>query len=164
MTLNPVPVALKEIARETSQELAALFMEKDLSIELLIEDNLPIIMADGQQLGRVLTNLLTNAAKFSPRGGCIRLRAYPHKTALRVDVEDQGPGIPSQQQKGLFARYQQIDSGAPKGRKGTGLGLAICKEIVWLHQGCIWVESPIEGNIGSRFSFTLPLPDESTSS
>ncbi|AJF06634.1 hybrid sensor histidine kinase/response regulator [Geoalkalibacter subterraneus] len=164
MTLTLLPVSVEEIARETSQELAALFMEKNLSIGLQIENDLPIINADGQQLGRVLANLLTNAAKFSPQDGCIRLRAYLHKTTVRIDVEDQGPGIPPQQQKGLFARYQQIDSGEPKGRKGTGLGLAICKEIVRLHQGSIWVESPIDDNIGSRFSFTLPLPDETSPS
>jgi signal transduction histidine kinase len=139
-------------------------MEKNLSVDLQIEDDLPIINADGQQLGRVLTNLLTNAAKFSPRDGCIRLLAYRYKTTVRVDVEDHGPGIPPQQQKGLFGRYQQIDSGEPKSRKGTGLGLAICKEIVRLHQGSIWVESPIDDDTGSRFSFTLPLPDETSPS
>jgi signal transduction histidine kinase/CheY-like chemotaxis protein len=164
MTLTPLPVSIREIAQETSRELAALFMEKNLSVDLQIEDDLPIINADGQQLGRVLTNLLTNAAKFSPRDGCIRLLAYRYKTTVRVDVEDHGPGIPPQQQKGLFGRYQQIDSGEPKSRKGTGLGLAICKEIVRLHQGSIWVESPIDDDTGSRFSFTLPLPDETSPS
>ncbi len=162
MTLTPLPVSIREIAQETSQELAALFMEKDLSIDLQIENDIPIINADGQQLGRVLTNLLTNAAKFSPRDGCIRLRAYLYKKSLRIDVEDHGPGIPPQQQKGLFGRYQQIASGEPKSRKGTGLGLAICKEIVRLHQGNIWVESPIDDHTGSRFSFTLPLPEDSS--
>lgn len=165
MEIHPAPFQFGEMARRTFQDLAALFLEKDLHLHYENCDALPIILADEQQLSRVLTNLLTNAAKFSPRGANITLAAQyidptPDSPAtLRVDVSDTGPGIPTDQQKDLFARYQQVHGKGAGSRKGTGLGLAICKEIVHVHGGRIWVESPLRDGAGSRFSFTIPLPE-----
>ena len=136
--------------------------DKNLAVCLDIPGDLPYVMADGKQLSRVLTNLLTNAVKFSPQAGRITLSARHEtnsrgqKDCLVISVSDEGPGIPLNQQKKLFIRYQQINTGNIF-RKGTGLGLAICKEIIHLHGGDVWVESPIKNNKGSRFSFSLPL-------
>jgi len=161
MEIHPAPFHFGAMARRTFQDLAALFLEKDLHLRFDNCDALPIIQADEQQLGRVLTNLLTNAAKFSPRGAEIiltaqRLDQTPDSPAtLRVDISDAGPGIPVDQQKDLFGRYQQVRGKNAGSRKGTGLGLAICKEIVHLHGGRIWVESQGLGQ-GSCFFFILP--------
>jgi signal transduction histidine kinase len=108
---------------------------------------------------------LSNAIKFTPTGGAIIVRAHlaegrVQKQAkfLQVSVADTGPGISPEQQQKLFARYQQLPA-ARTFAKGTGLGLAICKEIVLLHGGEIWMESPLTADGGSRFSFTLPIDE-----
>ncbi|KIH77342.1 His Kinase A (phospho-acceptor) domain-containing protein [Geoalkalibacter ferrihydriticus] len=164
MQIHPGPFRFDTLARATFQDLAALFLEKDLQLDFSPDENLPVILGDEQQLQRVLANLLTNAAKFSRRGGRILitarlLEALPEgATSLQVEVADEGPGIAKNQQKELFGRYQQIRGDTPRSREGTGLGLAICKEIVHLHGGRIWVESPINAAGGSRFCFTIPQP------
>ena len=162
MTIQPAPFSVTGMTEQTLKDLAALFLEKDIQVDFRPQENLPVIVADEQQLSRVLTNLLTNAVKFTPKGGMIEIQAGVVRDdddagtqRLHIDIVDSGPGIPPEQQQELFARYQQV---APKSRKGTGLGLAICKEIVSLHHGRIWVESPVKDGRGSRFSFTLPMP------
>lgn len=162
MAIKPAPLHLPDLIHQTIRDLAALFLEKNLEVKVDLPQQVPVLTVDGQQLSRVLANLLTNAAKFSPRNGLIRLAvtippgSEGNPDTVRIDVEDSGPGIPQDQQKALFSRYQQVGSEARRVRKGTGLGLAICKEIVHLHNGRIWVESPISGSLGSRFSFLLP--------
>jgi len=164
MQIHPAPIALRPLVERTLADLAALFMEKNLEITLGIPEETPWVMADGKQLVRVMTNLLTNAIKFTPFGGKIIISATiasPSKQgheSLQVSVSDTGPGIPREQQQRLFARYQQLPV-ARVFRKGTGLGLAICKEIIHLHSGDIWLTSPIDENGGSSFTFTLPLAD-----
>ncbi|WP_027714251.1 hybrid sensor histidine kinase/response regulator [Desulfuromonas sp. TF] len=162
MQLHPCPLSILPIVERAAAGLSMQLKDKNLFVCLDIPRDLPYVMADGKQLSRVLTNLLTNAVKFSPQAGRITLSAR-HETNCRgqkdclvISVSDEGPGIPLNQQKKLFIRYQQINTGNIF-RKGTGLGLAICKEIIHLHGGDVWVESPIKNNKGSRFSFSLPL-------
>lgn len=162
MQLHPCPLSILPLAERAATGLSMQLKDKNLAVCLDVPKDLPHVMADGKQLARVLTNLLTNAIKFSPQGGKIALIAQHsancrgHRDCLVISVSDEGPGIPLAQQKKLFIRYQQINTGNVF-RKGTGLGLAICKEIILLHGGEIWVESPAKGNKGSRFSFSLPL-------
>jgi signal transduction histidine kinase len=135
--------------------------EHRLQVEMELPENLPQVMADEKQLTRVLSNLISNAVKFTPDGGHIRIAAARATTrqkqpALEITVSDSGCGVPEEQQKTLFDRYEQLPS-ATVYRKGTGLGLAICKEIVGLHNGDIAVRSPIADGAGSCFAFTLPL-------
>jgi signal transduction histidine kinase len=166
MQIYPSPLQVGKFMERACTDLAPLFMDKDLRVVLDLPEEIPYVLADGRQLSRVLTNLLTNAAKFTPAGGQIVLSAAcpavcPTRhlqSCLQISVADTGPGIPAEQQQKLFGRYQQLPAGAMF-RKGTGLGLAICKEIVHLHNGEIWVESPISSEGGSRFSFTLPLAE-----
>lgn len=166
MQISPIPLQILPLAERAVTDLSATFREKGLTVRIEIPQELPYAMADGKQLARVLTNLLSNAAKFTSAGGKIVLTATQPaicptaelKACLQVSVIDNGPGIPSEQQQKLFSRYQQLHP-ASMFRKGTGLGLAICKEITTLHGGTIWVESPVDQNGGSRFTFTLPLCD-----
>lgn len=164
MQIHPFPLSIRQLAKRALTDLSTQFKEKKLEVRIEIDKDLPLVMVDGKQLMRVLTNLLINAVKFSPEGGDVTLSAHlPSsgptgglKDCLVVSVCDSGPGIPAEQQKKLFGRYQQLAS-ARMFRKGTGLGLAICKEITGLHGGEIWVESPLGESGGSRFSFTLPV-------
>jgi two-component system, OmpR family, phosphate regulon sensor histidine kinase PhoR len=125
-----------------------------------LEQQLPAddlrVMADTQYVRQLVWNLLSNASKYSSDGDLIRLRAEAMEDRVRVTVEDQGQGIPIEQQRGLFERFYRAQSGAQT--EGIGLGLAITKAIVDAHGGTIGVESaPGEG---TRVWFTLPIPTE----
>jgi signal transduction histidine kinase len=118
-------------------------------------DGIPPIFADGRRLDQVLTNLLSNALKFTGEGGSIQLRVLPDRgTGVKVEVQDSGIGIPANEIGNLFQKYRQMTSATVSEQKGTGLGLVICKMIVQAHGGNISVEST-EG-IGTTFTFTLP--------
>jgi PAS domain S-box-containing protein len=110
------------------------------------------VLADKRYARQVLSNLLANASKYSPEQSVIRVAANSLGNMVRISVEDQGPGIPPEQQAGLFERFYRVrsDSDAP----GVGLGLAIAKGIVDAHGGSIGIES--EPGSGTRVWFTLP--------
>lgn len=140
------------------QRVARLFTpiaeEKGIKIELQLASGAPkAIAADERLLERVFTNLLSNALKFTPRGGRISLEM----TAAGADqveftVSDTGPGIPADQRTRVFEKFTQGEDGRSKG--GFGLGLNICHKIVALHRGTIWIES--EPGLGSQFVFRIP--------
>ena len=87
----------------------------------------------------MLTNLISNALHFTPRGGSIRLTAEAFGPFVQISVRDNGPGIPYEYQSKIFDKFVQVKSSQALG--GSGLGLAICKEIVRAHGGTIWVDS-----------------------
>ena len=133
--------------------------ERGIGLELHVADHLPPIIADRDRIIQVLTNLCSNALKFTPSGGRISLwgdtsRAHEHDVFM-IRVEDTGPGIPSDQLEKVFDRFHQVkvkrDGNKPK---GTGLGLAICREVVSHHGGEIWAEAPPAG--GARMVFYVP--------
>ena len=114
------------------------------------------IMGDERRLKQVIFNLLSNATKFTPDGGAIKVEARKEGKQLIISVSDTGIGMTPQEQKRLFEAFYQASGGIKDKTPGTGLGLAITKSIVEKHGGRIWVES--EGlNKGSRFTFTLPI-------
>jgi len=121
-------------------------------VEIVVPADLPQVLADTRYARQVLSNLLANASKYSPEGAAIRVVATPAGTMVRISVEDQGPGIPFEQQAGLFERFYRIrnESDAP----GVGLGLAIAKGIVEAHGGSIGIDSAVGS--GTAVWFTLP--------
>ncbi len=166
LRIHPSPVLLRPLLERSVADLAPLFAEKSITPRIELADDLPYLLADAKQLARVLTNLLSNAIKFTPEGGTVTLSAEQPavcptrllKDCLQVCVTDTGSGIPPELQGILFGRFQQLPN-RDLFRKGTGLGLAICREIVTLHGGEIWVESPVADGVGSRFQFTIPLAE-----
>jgi two-component system sensor histidine kinase BaeS len=128
------------------------------------------IHLDAERVRQVLVNLVSNALKYTPQGGSVTVEcdldlkdpAYRPAGAVRVSVQDSGPGIPDHAQDKLFAKFYQVPGAraTAKGPKGTGLGLYIAKAIVEAHGGRIFVESR-EGS-GCRFSFELPLGSRET--
>ena len=119
-----------------------------------------MLIGDDQRLTQVVSNLLSNALKFSAIGGSIRIEAKLIKKSenvctIQVDVADDGIGISSEQQTRLFTSFEQAESSTTRKYGGTGLGLAICKRIVGLMQGTIGVVSEV--GVGSTFSFVVPL-------
>jgi signal transduction histidine kinase len=116
----------------------------------------PLVDADGRRIYQVMQNLITNAVKYSPDGGCITLSARTQGRELVVSVADEGLGIPATDLDRIFDRFHRVQTEMSRGIGGTGLGLAICKGLVEAHGGRIWAESDGEGK-GSTFRFTLPL-------
>jgi len=133
--------------------------EKNQNIVVNVNANVPpFIISDDLRLSQVITNLLTNAIKFTPENGIITLNAEKldetdGEITLRIEVVDSGIGISEEQQKRLFTSYHQADNSITKNFGGTGLGLAISKRIVELMQGTIWIESEL--NKGAKFIFTI---------
>jgi signal transduction histidine kinase len=116
----------------------------------------PRITADPDRLRQVLTNLITNAVKYSPQGGSITIRCRERGSQhVVVEVVDPGMGIPSDQIARLFQKFQRVRTDEHLQVPGTGLGLYICRLIVEGHGGQIWVESEI--GKGSTFGFVLPI-------
>ncbi|NOY86366.1 MAG: response regulator [Deltaproteobacteria bacterium] len=132
-------------------------------IQMELPDDLPEIEADPDKVAQILTNLTTNALKFSPGGSPVVIsarllegrRENDKSDLVRISVTDQGIGITEENLEKVFERFFQIDQGAARSRTGAGLGLFISKSLVELHGGKIWVES-IHGK-GSTFHFTLSL-------
>jgi signal transduction histidine kinase/CheY-like chemotaxis protein len=123
----------------------------ELSSDLPSE--LPEVEGDPEMLGQVVTNLLDNALRYARTR--VVISAALEGGEVRVDVVDDGPGIPEDKVGALFNKFVQINRTAGRGYKGTGLGLAICKEILSLHGGRIEVASVV--GAGTRFSFRLPV-------
>ncbi|EFA70479.1 response regulator [Cylindrospermopsis raciborskii] len=113
------------------------------------------LWADPDRIIQTLTNLFSNAIKFSEPGSTVYLMTELQKDQVLVTVQDTGRGIPEDKLESIFERFQQVDSSDSRNHDGTGLGLAICKSIVQQHGGKIWVKS-ILGE-GSSFYFTLPI-------
>ena len=126
--------------------------EHGVTLAIATSSPLAPVMADGERLLQVLTNLVANALKFTPAGGTIHVTAEPDGACVRFAVRDTGAGIPPEDLPHLFDRFWQARRGASE--RGTGLGLAISKGIVEGHGGSIHVVSQVGS--GSTFSFTIP--------
>lgn len=140
------------------------YSERTQAQEVRIETDagtpdLPEIWAlgDRDRIEQVLVNLLDNALRYSPTGSRIRIRVRTSDDlTCRVDVQDEGPGIPPGELEKIFNRFYRVDKARSREQGGTGLGLAIARQIVERLHGRIWAVS--DGHDGSRFSFTLPRP------
>lgn len=116
------------------------------------------VYADPDRILQALTNLISNAIKYSPPNGTIILTAHkpePGDTEALIDVHDDGRGVPQDKLESIFERFQQVDASDSRAMGGTGLGLAICRSIVAQHGGRIWATSP--PGEGATFHFTLPI-------
>ncbi len=127
--------------------------EKAVNLSFDAPEGLPNVKADDNKITWVLTNLISNALRYTPSGGHIKLSAESFGPYVQISVNDDGAGIPYEYQSKIFDKFVQVKSDKAVG--GSGLGLAICKEIVRAHGGTIWVDS-VPGS-GSTFTFTLPI-------
>ncbi len=131
------------------------FMPQAQQKQQTLDADIPVgtcALVDGEMIGRVFSNLLHNACKFTPNGGCIRVSAHVGRDDVTVSVSDTGPGIPPEDLARIFERFYKVDRA--RGQSGTGLGLAIARHIVEGHGGRIWAESSL--GHGATFRFTLP--------
>jgi signal transduction histidine kinase len=131
-----------------------------LSLDVVVDPNVDVVVADPLRLKQVILNLLTNAVKFTPTGGRIEARAQRVDGEILVSVEDSGIGIAEDDLERIFESFQQGPRSGSGAAEGTGLGLTLSKRIVELHGGRLWVESRL--GHGSTFTFAIPAPSSTT--
>lgn len=165
----------QELMVKTAEALR--IIAQNTGITLLLGTINARVWVDRDRIIQVLTNLISNAIKFSPPNTTIEISAEwitetcslppldqegldNKQPTLLFKVKDQGRGIPIDKLESIFGRFQQVNASDSRDQGGTGLGLAICRSIVQQHNGCIWVQSQL--GQGSTFYFTLPAIDEDT--
>jgi signal transduction histidine kinase len=151
-TVSPAPCAARDLLRETESMFAPLAKTKEIRLQREESDSGLGVHAERERVLQVLSNLVGNALKFTPRGGCVTLGADREGAIVRFTVIDTGPGIARESLPHLFDRFWKKET---KGTKGTGLGLFIAKGIIAAHGGRIWVDSELGD--GAKFCFTLPF-------
>ncbi len=154
------PVSLDALVQSSVTHLIPLAQEIGIVIRQQLASDLPRVLADEDKLGRVLTNLLDNALKFTPANGQIGVLAErwsANPAYVRCAVRDTGPGVPPEFRTRIFERFVQLPDQVGR-RRGTGLGLSFCRLAIEAHGGQIWVDDAPDG--GSEFSFTVKAVEE----
>ena len=147
-----------ETVLEDVKAMTAPLAEKyNLRLDFLPVTESLIVRADQRRTVQVLVNLVSNAIKHSPEGGCIQVTHAIEGGRLVVEVSDEGSGIPAEIRENLFRRFSHLESRAERARQGLGLGLSVVKAIVEAQQGEVGVKSRQSG--GATFWFTIPLAD-----
>jgi two-component system clock-associated histidine kinase SasA len=152
--IQPHKLNLGVLCRQVLDQMTEQFQVKSQQIESDIPNDLPYVYADEERVRQVISNLLDNASKYTPRGGKIQVSML-HRTTQKIQVSvcDNGPGIPEENCDRIFEDHFRLQRDAAK--DGYGLGLSSCQRIIRAHYGRIWVES-VPGK-GSCFNFTLPV-------
>jgi signal transduction histidine kinase len=154
--LEPRRVSLPLFLRELHSAFQVLALQRGISFVVSRGPGLPeTVFWDEDRINEVLGNLLSNAFKFTDRGGRVELAVAVVPEGVRMEVRDSGAGIAPHQLPHVFEKFYQADNQSAASAKGTGLGLAIAKEIVEAHQGSIAVSSEV--GVGTAFTITLPV-------
>ncbi len=149
------PVVLDELLQESAMEIHQQWTNKNISLAIDIPPDLPTIVADAERLRQVITNLISNAYKYTRDGGRIDLVVRNGGADVNIMVKDSGVGIAEKDKQHIFTRFYRTENPLKEQAGGTGLGLSITKSLVELHGGRIWFES-VEGE-GSTFTVQLPI-------
>jgi PAS domain S-box-containing protein len=152
MSLNVKPVDPNAIVRDVVESCRPLFEKHSLVLNL--DPAVRRIDGDGDRLSQALTNLVSNAIKYSPDGGAIAIATRNEGDDVRISVRDEGIGIAPEDLERIFDRFERVETGIAGRIAGTGLGLSIVREIAKLHGGRVWAES--DPGFGSVFSLAIP--------
>ena len=155
MRLNTVNSDIVRIVEDITLSIADFVEMNEVTLVFDTELEEKIIACDGDKLERVMLNLLSNAMKFTPRGGRIEVMIYDKGDRVVISVKDTGIGIPSDKKNIIFERFRQVDASLRREREGSGIGLSLVKSLVELHGGRISVESAL--GEGSEFIIELPV-------
>lgn len=153
MAIHYAQTDIARLARFVASHFESVLPDKQIQLVVDAPDALPAEVDSGK-LQRVLSNLLSNAFKFTPAQGTVRFNVRAADATVLFVVEDTGPGIPPEMRQAVFERFRQVDSGSTRLHGGTGLGLAIVKELVSLHHGSVEVAQAAGG--GARFVVAIP--------
>jgi len=154
MRLHQDWIRLDEVARDAVTTFKMQVRQRDIALRLESRETLPQIWADPDKLAMVFTNLISNAIKFTPKGGKVSVVLERERKWIKVFVKDTASAIPKSEAKRIFDQYHRIDTKTGFRVAGTGLGLPIAREIVVLHGGRLWLGHADKR--GNTFVFTLP--------
>ena len=153
--LRQIDITMTDVLEGLKRTMTPILLPRKQSLVIKVERGLPPVHADKGKIRQVILNLLSNATRFTPDGGKLKIEAIRKDHSCQVSVVDNGIGIKKEDQERIFEPFSQLDNPLTGEKGGTGLGLALTKQIIEKHGGQIWVES--EYGKGSRFIFTLPL-------
>lgn len=152
--LTPVELDIDDLVVRVAKKFEAQTQSHKVIAD--IASDMPLVFADEARITQVLSNLISNAVKYSPPGSEIRITGRATPNEVIITVADQGMGVPPEERSKIFERFYRSESAIRRGTPGAGLGLYLSKAIVEAHGGRIWVEGNDDGRPGSRFSFSLP--------
>ncbi|MFC4350346.1 CHASE3 domain-containing protein [Fodinicurvata halophila] len=163
MEFNFQPLVAGEIVAQTVDANRGFAQRHGVELELEDLSRGTRIHADADRMAQVMTNLISNAVKYSPEGGSVQVRVKHLEDNLEIAVHDQGPGIPEAFRARIFEKFAQADSSDSRQKSGSGLGLSIARRIVQEHRGRLDFETDTQGG-GTTFRVELPLFREETAS
>lgn len=146
---------LREVLADVADSLRERINNRQQTLHIEVEDDLSLVFADTTRIAQVVSNLLSNANKYTPDGGEIVLRAWPNGRFAYVSIQDNGLGISEENQQKLFTQFFRAEDKAVREQAGWGLGLSIVRRMVEAQNGEITFESAL--GEGSTFTFTVPL-------
>jgi len=152
LELQIVECDIHDLIRKAVENIASEAVARSISLCTNLHGGKSVVFCDHDRIMQVLSNLLGNALKFTPKHGEVKIEVRSvNSRTLEISVSDSGPGVPDAMRSSIFERYSQLEK---KDNRGLGLGLYIVKKIMDAHQGKVWVESHV--GQGSRFVFILP--------
>ncbi len=150
------PIDYRHLVADALRLMKAAADARDISMDAALPETIPLVRGDADKVTQVLTNLVSNAVKYTPEGGWVKVSLeVTGDTSVTTCVADSGIGVAPEDQPKLFQRFFRADNSSTREAGGTGLGLVIAKTLIELMGGTIWLES--EPGRGSKFYFTLPL-------
>ena len=155
MKLKACPINLVSVVKEKSLPFYSLAERKNITFKLNCDDKEIIAYIDKDKVDKIITNVLSNAFKFTPEGGKVEVEILRKENEVHIIISDTGIGIPKDHIVKIFDRFYQVDGSHTREQEGTGIGLALTKELIDLHKGKIEVES--EESKGSIFKLIFPL-------
>ena len=153
---EPKLIQISDVIADVIKVMVVSAEAKHQTLTYEVIGRIPEIIGDRDRLNQVVTNLVSNAIRYTPEGGRIEVKVYAVEGAVRVDVRDNGIGIAPDDLGHIFERFYRADHPLVMETTGTGLGLSIVKMFVEMHGGRVWVESKL--GEGSTFTFILPVP------
>lgn len=158
LSLNPRPLDVHSVVEGSVAALANLFEQRRQEVRVEVPDTLPPILGDRRRVEQILTNLLSNATRYTPERGLILVTAAADDLQVSITVADSGPGIPASERELIFDRFYRGKDASRRGEVGSGLGLAIVKSLVALHGGSVRVAPPAYGTPASGARLVVELP------
>lgn len=149
----------EKVCQDIKESMAMIIKDKGIKPAFHIEPGIPLAIGDPERVSQILRNLIINSVHFTDEGGFIKVRIKKEGRYVQFEVEDNGSGIPKENQASIFSRFYQAESGLRRKVGGSGLGLSVCKGLVDLMKGNIWFNS-VPGK-GTTFYFTIPTAKKS---
>ncbi len=151
-------VDLRRLVNLSTKAYTTKAEERTVSLNVIIDEDVPHVQADPQKIAWVLNQLLDNGIKFTPSGGRVAVAASEEGASVKLTVSDNGPGIPPGELGRIFDKFHQVRRPRGPGGPGSGLGLPISRQLVEMHGGRLTVES-VQGK-GSTFTVVLPASED----